>query len=106
MMIEITACSQQERARLMVKVGELKARKEKVDQLTELLFTLKDEEGGLRESDGGEAPPTQLPEEMAGQGAAKLSRALGGGASELVMEADGRGGSLPPNIEQLQMRLR
>lgn len=92
---------------LMAKFSELKARKEKVDKITELLLTLKDE-GDLREAlenTAGEAPPTQVPEEAASQGAAKSSHAIGGGASELVVE-DSSAGLLPPNIEQLQMRLR
>lgn len=92
---------------LMAKFSELKARKEKVDKITELLLTLKDE-GDLKEAfenDGDEAPPTLLPEKAASQGAAKPSSAVGGGASELVME-EGGAESLPPSIEHLQMKLR
>lgn len=82
---------------LRAKFNELKARKERVDQITELLLTLKTEED-MREAlegDDGEALPK----------AVESSHTPGGGGemSELVAGDDE---DLPPNIEELQMKLR
>ncbi len=88
---------------LMAKFSELKVRKERVDQITELLLTLKQQED--QEALGNEAPPTTKPLEEASEGAAESSHATGegGGTSELVTDQDGL---LPPGLEELQMKLR
>ena len=90
---------------LMAKFSELKARKERVDEITELLLTLKKEEDMREAMEGskGEAPPTQpMVAAEASPGTAESSHAAGGGATELVAGDD----DLPPNIEELQMKLR
>jgi hypothetical protein len=90
---------------LLDKYSELKARKERVDRITELLLTLKSEDDVREALEGskGEAPPTQPAHEAgASQGAAKSSRSVRRGPSELVMGDD----DLPPEIEELQKKLR
>ena len=98
-------CLVQEREELMSKFSELQARKERVDQITELLLTLKSEED-LREVLGGDdnaqAPPPALP--VAGSQDARAAES-GRGTSELV-QADKDADALLPSVEQLQMKLR
>lgn len=87
---------------LMAKYSELKARKERVDEITELLLALKKEEDMREAMEGNKrgAPPTQPM--VAAEATAESAPAAGGGASELVAGDD----DLPPNIEELQMKLR
>lgn len=88
----------------MSKFSELQARKERVDQITELLLTLKSEED-LREvlgEDDAQAPPPALPM-AASQDTCTAESGLG--TSELV-QADEDADALLPSVQQLQMKLR
>lgn len=107
--VRVRTCMQcfvfvQEREVLMSKFSELKARKERVDQITELLLTLKSEED-LREvlgDDDAQAPPPALL--VAASQDARAAES-GHGTSELV-QADKDADALLPSVEQLQMKLR
>lgn len=87
---------------LLAKLSELKARKEKVDRITELFRTLREEEG--TEVEKAAAPPTK-PQDDASQDFqfAKSAQATGG-ASELV--AENPGDTASPGMEELQRKLR
>lgn len=90
----------------MSKLRELKARKEKVDRMTELFRTLREEEEGEREGAKGRmaaAPPVKPPDDIAEELQFAKSAQATEGASELVDPGDT---AASPNIEELQRKLR
>ena len=98
---------------LMAKFSELKERKQRVDRITEMLLTLKNEEE-LDNSGGGggvnRAPPTLPPSEAAGRGGATAQESSSNnvarqvGKSELV--AGQEDDDVGPNMALLQEKLR
>ena len=96
----------------MLKLSELKARKERVDQMARLLHTMRtngDEHGGAKDDDQ-KSPPPSSPQtslkKMETQGNIHVAESAqaAGGADELVADKPSADGV--PGMEELQMKLR